>query len=96
MITMESKEKAIRKGSLKWFEVIYRDVEREDLTDVINELVDAKVDGADIVIESDIDDTFSVSYRTISEPWKDLDESVAQTLKECKERVFQKMAEGSK
>lgn len=60
----------MKKGSLKWTEIIYREVEPEDLAKVDKELMDEYE--TSVTIEVEIDGTYTVSCKVLTEGWKDL------------------------
>lgn len=60
----------MKKGSLKWTEIIYREVEPEDLSKVDKELMDEYE--TSVTVEVEIDGTYTVSCKVLTEGWKDL------------------------
>ena len=59
------------KGTLKWTETIIREIESEELHSVIDEVMQTKPPCVDVTIETEIDGTYSVTYKELTEPWTD-------------------------
>ena len=60
----------MKKGSLKWTEIIYREVEPEDVAKISAELMNEYE--TTVRAEPEIDGTYSVSCKVLTEGWQDL------------------------
>lgn len=62
----------MNKGTLKWTEIIVREVELQDVAKVVTELLD-KYETA-VKVEPDIDGTYSVWCKILVEEWRPINE----------------------